>query len=96
LYQTGCLDDYFEEVSSPENRKISQKSQGYKAVLNSKASEESQANLARWEPRHGRFGFMHPWSEYLKVGITMRYTAYCIEALNGCINSETQVNWNTL
>ncbi|KAJ4811945.1 Aluminum-activated malate transporter-like [Rhynchospora pubera] len=86
----GCIEEYLEEDSGTEKEKKSQKSQGYKAVLNSKASEESQANLARWEPRHGRFGFRHPWSEYLKVGVAMRYTAYCLEALNGCINSDIQ------
>ncbi|XP_078167076.1 aluminum activated malate transporter family protein [Carex rostrata] len=85
----GCIEEFFDDDSNSEKGR-SQKSLGYKAVLNSKASEESQANLARWEPRHGRFGFRHPWSEYLKVGISMRYTAYCIEALNGCINSEIQ------
>ncbi|WOL06264.1 aluminum-activated malate transporter 10-like [Canna indica] len=82
----GLIEDYFkEEKESPSAR-----SQGYKCVLNSKSSEDSQANLARWEPAHGRFGFRHPWSQYLKIGAAMRYCAYCMEALNGCINSDIQ------
>ncbi|RWW12523.1 hypothetical protein BHE74_00047424 [Ensete ventricosum] len=67
------------------------RSEGYKCVLNSKASEDSQANLARWEPAHGRFGFRHPWKQYLKVAAAMRNCAYCVEALHGCINSEAKV-----
>ncbi|CAA6660505.1 unnamed protein product [Spirodela intermedia] len=50
--------------------------QAHKAVLNSKA------NLARWEPGHSRFGFRHPWKQYLKVGAHARQCAYYIEALN--------------
>ncbi|OAY64480.1 Aluminum-activated malate transporter 10 [Ananas comosus] len=88
----GSVEDYFTEdrIADPKSTSPSQKSQGYKCVLNSKASEDSQANLARWEPAHGRFGFRHPWSQYQKVGAAMRYCAYCIEALSGCINSEIQ------
>ncbi|OVA07151.1 Aluminum-activated malate transporter [Macleaya cordata] len=64
--------------------------QGYKSVLNSKASEESLANFARWEPCHGRFRFRHPWKQYLKIGVLTRQCAYQVEALNSCINSDTQ------
>ncbi|KAG6515473.1 aluminum-activated malate transporter 10-like [Zingiber officinale] len=70
----------------------SAKSPGYKCVLNSKASEDSQANLAKWEPPHGRFRFRHPWSQYLKVTAAMRYCAYCMEALNGCVASEIKAS----
>ncbi|KAJ0968390.1 hypothetical protein J5N97_025307 [Dioscorea zingiberensis] len=84
----GCVGDYFDANES--NSASHQKWQGYKCVLNSKASEDSLANLATWEPAHGNFGFRHPWKQYLKVGAAMRYCAYCIEALNGCINSDVQ------
>ncbi|KAK4411531.1 Aluminum-activated malate transporter 10 [Sesamum angolense] len=57
--------------------------QAYKCTLNSKATEESLANFARWEPAHGGFNFGHPWKEYLKVGASLRSCAYCVEALNG-------------
>ncbi|KAL2527763.1 BHLH domain-containing protein [Abeliophyllum distichum] len=62
----------------------------YNCVLNSKALEESMANYARWEPAHGGFNFQHPWKQYLKIGALTRNCAYCIEALNSCINSENQ------
>ncbi|KAM5584949.1 hypothetical protein ABKV19_004364 [Rosa sericea] len=64
---------------------------GYCSVLNSKQSEESQVNFARWEPRHGRFRFRHPWKHYQKIGSLTRQCAYRIETLNGYINSEIQV-----
>ncbi|WOL13116.1 hypothetical protein Cni_G21885 [Canna indica] len=71
-------------------QKSTSKVQGYKGVLNSKASEDSLANLARWEPSHGRFSFQHPWRQYLKIGAAMRHCAYCIESLNSCISMENQ------
>ncbi|KAG7025310.1 Aluminum-activated malate transporter 10, partial [Cucurbita argyrosperma subsp. argyrosperma] len=89
----GCVSEYFKNVDDPEMEDEDQechdsKAQSYKCVLNSKASEESMANFARWEPAHGRFGFRHPWKKYLEVGVAMRKCAYCIEALHDCLNSE--------
>ncbi|CAL9136867.1 unnamed protein product [Musa textilis] len=83
--------EYLEEEGGVDgNQKLGQKSQGYKCVLNSKSSEDSLANLARWEPSHGCFSFQHPWRRYLEVGAAMRQCAYCIESLDSCINSENQ------
>ncbi|KAI7736978.1 hypothetical protein M8C21_027254, partial [Ambrosia artemisiifolia] len=69
-----CVADYF--------------GRGYKCVLNSKSSEESMANFARWEPAHGRFNFRHPWKNYLKIGASSRSCAYCIETLTSCLDSK--------
>ncbi|TXG58136.1 hypothetical protein EZV62_015965 [Acer yangbiense] len=67
--------------------------QGYKSVLNSKNTEESLANFARWEPAHGRFRLRHPWKQYLKIGALARQCAYNIEALNVYIGtSDTKVS----
>ena len=77
----GCVDDYFaeEEAEEEDAKKRDQaKTEGYKCVLNSKASEDSQANLARWEPAHGKFGFRHPYAQYAKLGAAMRHCAYCV------------------
>ncbi|WVZ05379.1 hypothetical protein V8G54_018725 [Vigna mungo] len=62
--------------------------EGYKIALNSKASEESLANLARWKPGHGRFPLRHPWTQYLKIGTLIRECAYKIETLNNYLNPE--------
>jgi len=86
----ACVEGYFaaaaagEEAKDNSNKKAAE---GYKCVLNSKASEDSQANLARWEPAHGRFAFHHPYGQYRNVGAAMRHCAYCVEALRGCIRS---------
>ncbi|OMP04184.1 Aluminum-activated malate transporter [Corchorus olitorius] len=84
-------DEYFkvsEEAQSSENNKSFL--QGYRSVLTSKSGEETMANLARWEPGHGRFGFRHPWKMYLKIGNLNRECAYKIEALNSYLNSKIQ------
>ncbi|KAK7839803.1 aluminum-activated malate transporter 10 [Quercus suber] len=93
------LDDDKTKLGNEEDP--SKRMQGFKCVLNSKATKEVMfvkfynsivlANLARWEPAHGRFNFRHPWKQYLKIGTSMRKCAYCIEALNSCINSKIQV-----
>ncbi|KAG9444433.1 hypothetical protein H6P81_015773 [Aristolochia fimbriata] len=62
--------------------------EGYKSVLNSKSNEDSLANFARWEPRHGGFGFKHPWEYYQKIGSLSRQCAYSFEALNACLTSK--------
>lgn len=88
----GCVIQYFNQTGECTNSKeeADKKLQGYKCVLSSKATEESMASFARWEPSHGRFNFRHPWKQYLKIGASMRSCAYCIEALSSCINSENQ------
>ncbi|XP_057953203.1 aluminum-activated malate transporter 2-like [Malania oleifera] len=88
----GFGEEYFNTVDSVGESNKEDKSflQGYKSVLNSKASEESLANFARWEPGHGRFKFRHPWQQYLKIGTLARQCAYRIEALSGYLNSEIE------
>ncbi|KAF2313503.1 hypothetical protein GH714_011284 [Hevea brasiliensis] len=84
----NSLDGYVAEYFNPDDS--NKNLLAYKCVLNSKASEESMANFARWEPAHGCFSFKHPWKQYTKIGAAMRSCAYCIEALNSCIDSENQ------
>ncbi|XP_077234425.1 aluminum-activated malate transporter 2-like [Tasmannia lanceolata] len=93
IFLEGFPKEYFQKMEIGENVVVSKEKsflQGYKAVLNSKTSEETLANFARWEPGHGRFGFRHPWKQYLKIGSLTRQCAYYIEGLNTCINSEKQ------
>ncbi|MBA0578822.1 aluminum-activated malate transporter 2 isoform X1 [Gossypium raimondii] len=89
----GFGDEYFRKSSEPESNKASL--QVYKNILNSKQSEESLVNFARWEPPHGLFRFRHPWKQYLKIGSLTRQCAYRIEALNGCLNSDVQASPET-
>uniref|UniRef100_J3MDQ2 Aluminum-activated malate transporter n=1 Tax=Oryza brachyantha TaxID=4533 RepID=J3MDQ2_ORYBR len=84
----ACVDDYFSSGEHPT--KLSEKVRRYMAVLNAKASEDSLANLARWEPGHGKFGFRHPYGQYQKVGAAMRCCAYCVDALAACVGAAGQ------
>ncbi|CAI9097598.1 OLC1v1034067C2 [Oldenlandia corymbosa var. corymbosa] len=65
-----------------ENVQVLPKSNDYKSVLGTKATEESLANFAWWEPGHGCFGFCHPWKQYLKIGAITRECASQIEVLH--------------
>ncbi|GJN21825.1 hypothetical protein PR202_gb09341 [Eleusine coracana subsp. coracana] len=59
-------------------------------VLDSKAAEDAHANLAWWEPAHGRFGFRHPYAQYAHVGAAMRRCACCLDVLGSCVGGESQ------
>ncbi|KAM7522607.1 hypothetical protein LguiA_012509 [Lonicera macranthoides] len=87
----GFGEEYFRTSKEDESNNGKPIFQGYKSVLHSKASEETLANFARWEPAHGHFMYRHPWKQYLKVGELTRQCAYRIEALNGYLNSDIQV-----
>ncbi|KAL2540967.1 Aluminum-activated malate transporter 2 [Abeliophyllum distichum] len=87
IFLEGFGSEYFETLNDKlQDDKVSL--DGYKSVLNSKSTEESLANFAKWEPRHGRFRYRHPWDQYLKIGVLVRECAYRIDALNGYLNSE--------
>ncbi|KAM0825191.1 hypothetical protein ACQ4PT_069718 [Festuca glaucescens] len=80
----ACVDSYLVEDEAGTKRPArDSRSEGYRRVLGSKASEDAQASLARWEPAHGEFTFRHPYHLYTKVGAAMRRCAYCVEALDG-------------
>ncbi|KAG0494442.1 hypothetical protein HPP92_005436 [Vanilla planifolia] len=86
----GLENEYFRQKITGENLKGKSFLQSYKSVLNSKATEDSLANFARWEPAHGRFSFRHPWKQYLKVGAVIRQCSCSIEALNAFISTASQ------
>uniref|UniRef100_A0A7N0RGL8 Aluminum-activated malate transporter n=1 Tax=Kalanchoe fedtschenkoi TaxID=63787 RepID=A0A7N0RGL8_KALFE len=75
---------------SAEERKDEKKTplNGYQSVLTSKNTEDVLANLAKWEPGHGKFLFRHPWAQYLKIGTLNRQCGYRIEALSSYLNSD--------
>ncbi|WMV44105.1 hypothetical protein MTR67_037490 [Solanum verrucosum] len=85
-----CVAEFFSD--SEDTTTNPKKMLAFKCVLNSKASEETMANFARWEPAHGLFNFQHPWGKYLKISASMRSCACCIEALTSCINQKDQAS----
>ncbi|KAK7833677.1 aluminum-activated malate transporter 10 [Quercus suber] len=60
--KTGCVGEYFKDDKTKlgNEEDPSKRMQGCKCALNSKATEEVMANIARGEPAHGRFNFRHP------------------------------------
>ncbi|KAI5323088.1 hypothetical protein L3X38_032160 [Prunus dulcis] len=88
----GFGDEYFKTLEDAESKDDKAFLQAYKSALNSKSSEESLANFARWEPGHGRFHFCHPWKQYLKVATLTRQCAYRIEALHSRLTADNKVS----
>lgn len=50
-----------------------------------------QANFAKWEPWHGKFGFSYPWEKYLKIGEVLRELAAFILVAERCLQASKQV-----
>ncbi|KAL3828617.1 hypothetical protein ACJIZ3_017419 [Penstemon smallii] len=91
---TGFADECFRKSDRAEmtNGRSSSLVGCLNGVLDSKSSEETLANFARWEPCHGKFMYRHPWKQYLMIGTLTRQCACRVEALNGYyLNSKTQV-----
>ncbi|XP_009628093.1 aluminum-activated malate transporter 8-like [Nicotiana tomentosiformis] len=90
----GFGSEYFSFSEIEESGKASKEDKGflqaYKIVLNSKATEETLANFAWWEPGHGSFRLRHPWKQYLKIGVLARECACHLQALTSYFNSNPQ------
>ncbi|KAG8371124.1 hypothetical protein BUALT_Bualt13G0054100 [Buddleja alternifolia] len=92
IFLQGFGHEYFETTNDKNQENVKASIDGYKTVLNSKGTEEALVNFAKWEPRHGKFRYRHPWDQYLKIGSLTRECAYRIDALNGYLNSEMQTS----
>ncbi|KAJ4893390.1 Aluminum-activated malate transporter 8 [Raphanus sativus] len=84
----------FEGEYFPSSEKTSKETNSwvreYKSILTSKSTEDTLANLARWEPGHGRFRLRHPWTKYLKIAGLIRQCAIHFEILNGYVLSDAK------
>ncbi|KAL2323939.1 hypothetical protein Fmac_022997 [Flemingia macrophylla] len=88
-----CVMEYFNDLATPATQDESSEDpiyEGYKAVLDSKASNETLALQASWEPRYSRFCHKIPWHQYARVGAALRHFCYTVVALHGCLQSEIQ------
>ncbi|WVZ79054.1 hypothetical protein U9M48_026681 [Paspalum notatum var. saurae] len=92
---TACVNEYFrdqdKDSNAPDKQEVKASIQiGYRAVLDSKSSDETLAHYASWEPRHSMHCYSYPWQKYVKLGSVLRYFAYTVAALHGCVESEIQ------
>ncbi|XP_047179666.1 aluminum-activated malate transporter 12-like [Vigna umbellata] len=88
-----CVREYFndsEESTCQDDSSEDPIYKGYKAVLDSKTTDETLALQASWEPRYLRYCHRIPWHQYAKVGAALRYFSYTVVALHGCLQSEIQ------
>ncbi|XP_010559291.1 PREDICTED: aluminum-activated malate transporter 12-like [Tarenaya hassleriana] len=92
----ACVNEYFEDKDPEDKDKEPSSSsedriyQGYKAVLDSKSTDETLALYASWEPRHTRQCYRFPWQQYVQVGAVLRQFGYTVVALHGCLQTEIQ------
>ncbi|RZB57031.1 Aluminum-activated malate transporter 14 [Glycine soja] len=86
----ACVNEYFygEMETSGDKKSSEDIYEGYKAVLDSKSTDETQALHASWEPRHLCRKF--PWQQYVKVGTVIRQFGYTVVSLHGCLKTEIQ------
>ncbi|KAI4327261.1 hypothetical protein L6164_019744 [Bauhinia variegata] len=88
----ACVNEYFYGGVTEETEDIKSSEdliyKGYKAVLDSKSTDEMLALHASWEPRHSCHRF--PWQQYVKVGAVLRQFGYTVVALHGCLRTEIQ------
>ncbi|XP_030466252.1 aluminum-activated malate transporter 12-like [Syzygium oleosum] len=89
----ACVNEYFSEMKSAEEGNEPSEDRiykGYKAVLDSKTSDETLALHASWEPRRKRRCYISPWQQYVKLGAILRHFGYTVVALHGCLRTEIQ------
>ncbi|CAM8877943.1 unnamed protein product [Rhodiola kirilowii] len=88
----ACVSAYFKDLE--DGTKLDEASEDsiylgyYKAVLDSKSTDETLASHASWEPRHSSYRL--PWQQYVKVGAVLRQFGYTAVALHGCLRTEIQ------
>ncbi|XP_028219700.1 aluminum-activated malate transporter 12-like [Glycine soja] len=88
-----CVMEYFYDSAKQATEDDSSEDpiyEGYKAVLDSKANDETLALQASWEPRCSRYCHRIPWHQYARVGAALRQFSYTVVALHGCLQSEIQ------
>ncbi|KAL0553026.1 hypothetical protein IC582_006911 [Cucumis melo] len=89
----ACVNEYFFDTEIDENKESCSGDQiykGYKAVLDSKSTDETLALQASWEPRHSSHCYRIPWQQYVKLGGVLRHFGYTVVALHGCLQTEIQ------
>ncbi|KAK9079997.1 hypothetical protein SSX86_001672 [Deinandra increscens subsp. villosa] len=88
----ACVEEYFSESGAVGKDESMEDPiyKNYKAVLDSKSTDETLALHASWEPRHTWHCNPFPWQQYVKLGVVLRHFGYTVVALHGCLQTEIQ------
>ncbi|KAI3446866.1 hypothetical protein Pfo_003531 [Paulownia fortunei] len=89
----ACVNEYFSNEGPNAAKDKSSEDpiyKGYKAVLDSKSTDDTLALHASWEPCHSRHCYRFPWQQYVKLGDVLRHFGYTVVALHGCLQTEIQ------
>nr|XP_043607636.1 aluminum-activated malate transporter 14-like isoform X2 [Erigeron canadensis] len=87
----ACVDKYFndEEIDMDiEEQTEDPIYDNYKAVLDSKSTDETLALHSSWEPRHSLPCHKFPSRQYVKLGGVLRHFGYGVVALHGSLQTE--------
>ncbi|KAL7607800.1 hypothetical protein Lser_V15G10196 [Lactuca serriola] len=88
----ACVTKYFSEeernVERDEMISEDQIYENYKAVLESKSTDDTLALHASWEPRYTWQCHKFPWQQYVKIGGVLRHFGYGVVALRGSLQTE--------
>ncbi|KAJ9549815.1 hypothetical protein OSB04_022358 [Centaurea solstitialis] len=93
----ACVDKYFNDEE--QDLEIDDTTEdpiytNYKAVLDSKSTDETIARHASWEPRlfSWRCRNKFPSQQYIKVGGILRHFGYAVVALHGTVETEIRTS----
>ncbi|GMH09228.1 hypothetical protein Nepgr_011068 [Nepenthes gracilis] len=87
----ACVHGYFDDSGDTgDSREELSNDPIYKAVMDSKYTDETLALYASWEPRHSRHCYRFPWQQYVKLGAVLRHFGYTVVAMHGCLETEIQ------
>ncbi|RCV33589.1 hypothetical protein SETIT_7G094200v2 [Setaria italica] len=89
----GLESECFGENAPGEDLESKPFLQVYKSVLDCKATEDSLANFAKWEPGHGNFYFRYPWGQYQNIGAVARQCASSMQTLASYIITLTKAQY---
>ncbi|XP_076906151.1 aluminum-activated malate transporter 12-like [Bidens hawaiensis] len=88
----ACVSKYFNDEESEtleiDNTLDDPIYKNYKAVLDSKSTDETLELYATWEPRHSWHCHKFPCQQYVKLGGVLRHFCYGVVALHGCLQTE--------
>ncbi|KAK1438454.1 hypothetical protein QVD17_04263 [Tagetes erecta] len=88
----ACVNKYFtdeeSDIENIDNITDDRIYKNYKAVLDSKSTDETLALHASWEPRHSVHCHKFPCQQYVKLGSVLRHFGYGVVALHGSLQTE--------